>query len=40
VFRLPDHDWRGQGDVLNARCGDGWVLVSVSGGVAYMRRVV
>jgi hypothetical protein len=40
AFRLPDHDWGGQGAVLNGRCGEGWVLVSVSGGIAYMRRVV
>lgn len=40
ALRLPDHDWGGQGAVLTAHAQIGWELVSVSGGVAYMRRVV
>ena len=38
VCRLPDHDWREQASALNVRGLVGWELVSVSGGVAYMRR--
>jgi hypothetical protein len=38
VVRLPDHDWVGQADVLREHGGHGFELVSVSGGVAYMKR--
>jgi hypothetical protein len=38
VVRLPDHDWAGQIGALGAHGMVGWELVSVSGGVAYMKR--
>jgi hypothetical protein len=40
VHRLPDHDWLAQVSCLNTRGVDGWDLVIVSGGVAYLKRVV
>ena len=40
VHRLPDHDWSAQVEHLNALGKGGWSLVSVSGGVAYLKRVV
>jgi hypothetical protein len=38
VHRIPDHDWRAQEALLNVGGAGGWELVSVSGGIAYMRR--
>jgi hypothetical protein len=40
VHRLPDHDWLAQVEHLNALGKGGWSLVCVSGGVAYLKRVV
>ena len=39
VVRLPDHDWAAQDACLSGYGAQGWELVSVSGGVAYLRRV-
>lgn len=40
VHRLPDHDWGMQREQLNVIGADGWRLVCVSGGVAYLERLV
>ncbi len=40
VVRLPDHDWLEQAEALGVAGGDGFELVCVSGGVAYLKRGV
>jgi hypothetical protein len=37
VVRLPDHIWEKQEELLNTLGADGWELVAVLEGLAYLR---